>query len=386
MVSPYMDRLSGGVPSSVIQLASQLAEMSSVSVLLFSQSISKNSEIVESGSKFLKYEVIENIKNLKHIFYERLQEHILKYDPNIIHIHGLWLTTVHSAFKLAKKYNIPIVSQPHGMLMPAAMASKRLKKYIALFAYQKRDLKCANRIVVSSELEQLSLNRFGLGKSALVIPNGVVNKGVTSHDYKLINFHKSLNQKKTRRVLFLSRINKIKGLENLIRAWSEVAVDGWILTIAGPRDEKGRYIEEILNLIKEIGIENYVEYIGEVYGDAKDQLFKIADLFVLPSFSENFGLVVVEALSFGIPVITTKAAPWEELEISKCGWWIDVGIKPLVSALRTAMALSDLERIQMGLNGTEYIKKFYWINIVKEFEFLYRSVILENNSQKLKIN
>lgn len=380
MVSPYMDRLSGGVPSSVIQLASQLAEMPSVSVLLFSQSNSKNSELVESSSELLKYEVIENKENSTALFYQKMQKNILEYRPNIIHIHGLWLASVHCAYKLAKKYNIPIVSQPHGMLMQAAMESKRFKKSLALFLYQKRDLKSARRIIASSDLEYESLKRYGLGKKVVVISNGVEKRHHSLDEAKLVNIHKNSNPERIRRVLFLSRIDKIKGLNNLIRAWSRVAADGWILTIAGPGDQKGKYLEEILTLIRELGIENRTEYIGEIYGQAKDSLFNVSDLFVLPTLSENFGIVVAEALSYGIPVITTKAAPWSDLELLKCGWWIDAGIDPLISALNHAISLSDHERSEMGLNGVIYSKKFCWLTIVKQFNNVYREIIVDASS------
>ena len=87
---------------------------------------------------------------------------------------------------------------------------------------------------------------------------------------------------------------------------------------------------------------------------------------MLPTFSENFGLVIAEALSYGIPVITTKAAPWKEIEIYGCGWWIDIGVNPLILALREALELSDEKRKLMGSIGREYVRRFNWDEIANK--------------------
>jgi glycosyltransferase involved in cell wall biosynthesis len=105
-----------------------------------------------------------------------------------------------------------------------------------------------------------------------------------------------------------------------------------------------------------------VACVGEVQGDDKAAMFRSADLFVLPSFSENFGMVVAEALTYGVPVITTRSTPWADLEKFKCGWWIDTGAEPLIVALREAMSLSNEQRHAMGERGKLYASRFQWSN------------------------
>ena len=96
---------------------------------------------------------------------------------------------------------------------------------------------------------------------------------------------------------------------------------------------------------------------------------------LLPTFSENFGVVVAEALSHGLPVITTRGAPWADLETHGCGWWIDIGVDPLAAALRQAMALSDDERRAMGERGRTYVQRYNWADIARQTIEVYRWVL-----------
>ena len=121
---------------------------------------------------------------------------------------------------------------------------------------------------------------------------------------------------------------------------------------------------------------DYIEFMGGVYGDDKWDLYKKADLFVLPTHSENFGIVVAEALATGVPVITTKGTPWKELLEYNCGWYIDIGKKPLVEALKQFTELSDNELVTMGLNGRKLIeRKFSCETIASQFVEMYKSLL-----------
>lgn len=177
----------------------------------------------------------------------------------------------------------------------------------------------------------------------------------------------------SRVALFLSRVHPKKGVVELVKAWALAAPAGWRLRIAGP--DEGRHWAEVARLVSQLGLGSAVDYVGPVAGAHKAALYREADLFVLPTFSENFGLVVAEALAYGLPVITTRGAPWADLETYGCGWWIETGMEPLVPALRAAMALSNAERRAMGERGRVYVRRYDWDVIAAETLALYRWVL-----------
>ena len=124
-----------------------------------------------------------------------------------------------------------------------------------------------------------------------------------------------------------------------------------------------------------LGIGHAVSYAGELEGASKFAAYSDADLFVLPTFSENFGVVIAEALVHGVPVITTKGTPWEDLQTYGCGWWIDIGVTPLALALRQAMDLNDRQRRAMGERGRAYVVRFDWGGIASETMGVYRWIL-----------
>src|SRR5262249_47631347 len=149
-----------------------------------------------------------------------------------------------------------------------------------------------------------------------------------------------------RTALFLGRIYPVKGLPMLIDAWARVRPDGWVLKIAGP-DEAG-HRAQVENLIFAAGLGDKISFLGSVSHESKRSIFLEADLFVLPSHSESFGMALAEALAHGVPVLTTKAAPWEMLPKRDCGWWVDATIDGLTEGLRQATSRDSLTLHAMG--------------------------------------
>ena len=249
----------------------------------------------------------------------------------------LGLPVNHWAAWAARRYDIRLIIHPRGMLEPWALKQQAFKKRLALELFQRRDLETAKAFIATAKMEYKTIRTLGLKQPVAIIPNGVSVEGSPGEDSA-----RSTNEPEIRTALFLSRVHPKKGIPNLLRAWAQVAPQGWRLRIAGP--DEGEHLAEVMALARQLGIEQFVEYVGAVDGPEKSALYRDGDLFVLPTFSENFGVVVAEALAHGVPVITTKGAPWKDLETYECGWWIDIGIEPLVSALRAAMALSNEER------------------------------------------
>ena len=188
-----------------------------------------------------------------------------------------------------------------------------------------------------------------------------------------ISLHIPDAERRIRRILFLGRIHPIKGLINLLEAWALVKPLDYKLTIAGP--DEANYLQKILLKIQQLRLQGSVEVIGSVEGDAKHKLFCEATLLILPSFTENFGVVVTEALSYGIPVITTTGTPWSDLLDYGCGWWVAPTVEALTGALQEATSLAPQDLQAMGQKGREYVKRYDW-NVIAEDTFaVYRWIL-----------
>lgn len=288
--------------------------------------------------------------------------------PDLIHNHGVWHPANHWASWAARRLGVPLINHPHGMLEPWALGQKAWKKRLALALFQRCDLETAAALVATSEMEYLNLRRLGLRQPVAVIPNGIE---FATLDRTALPVPRAPDRERI--LLFLSRVHPKKGVLELVRAWGQVAPAGWRLRIAGP--DEGSHWREVARLVDQLELRGTVDYLGPVEGERKAALYRSADLFVLPTFSENFGLVVAEALAYGTPVITTRGAPWADLETYGCGWWIDTGVEPLVATLRTALALSDQERAAMGERGRAYVQRYDWNAIAAETLALYRWVL-----------
>ena len=291
---------------------------------------------------------------------------------DVAHIHGLWTPwPVRLARHFASR-GAKVVWSPHGMLTPWAMHYKWLKKTVAWWLYQRRALAKADLLHVTMASEEEDIRRLGLANPSVVAPLGVTLPAPRPS--------RTPDAKSARTLLFLSRVHPKKGLVNLMDAWGALTSAeraGWRIVIAGPSEDG--YVDEVMARARQNGVAESVSAVGPVFGAAKDDLYASSDVFVLPSFSENFGSVVIEALAQGVPVITTKGTPWGELETERCGWWIDVGVEPLAAVLRAAMALSDDDRAAMGARGRALVAaKYQWPAIGRQMLAAYESILGSN--------
>lgn len=160
-----------------------------------------------------------------------------------------------------------------------------------------------------------------------------------------------------------------------MKAWQTVEnkYETWDLNIAGP-DNDG-YLIEMQTLAEKLKLTR-VNFLGSVYGPAKLQAYRTASLFVLPSHSENFGMTVAEALAAVTPTIVSKGAPWAGLEENNAGWWIDIGVEPLVACLEKALSLPDIDLMRMGESGHNWmIRDYSWDHIGKQMATVYRWLV-----------
>lgn len=297
----------------------------------------------------------------------------------LVHVNGLWQSSMQATVLAAKASRVPIIISPHGMLEPWALQHRYWKKKVAWWLYQHRLLRVASVIHATAEQEAENLRLLGICQPIAVIPNGVDFDNVRARKESPVLGGATKSDKRT--LLFLSRIHPKKGLLTLIEAWAHVRPSGWRVIIAGPDEEGHRSTLEASIASK--GLVNDFDFVGSVDGAEKAALYHSADLFVLPTFSENFGVVIAEALACGLPVITTKGAPWQGLETYRCGWWIDVGVEPLVDALQRAFRTPDSELKAMGERGRIYAEnEFSWPEIAGQMLAVYRWVLGQGEKPK----
>ncbi len=287
--------------------------------------------------------------------------------PCLVHINCCWLPACALTQKWAQKKGYPIVLTPHGMLEPWIMKRNYwTKKLPALFLYQKAAVKKADFIHATAESEKNNLLELGYNSQVQIIPNGIETDN--------ISIKKSW--KKTNNLLFLSRVHEKKGIELLLQAVAELGeqMAGIKVTIAGEGEDS--YVKKLTTLAKERGLEKVVFFVGGVYGEKKWQLFREADIFILPTYSENFGIVVAEALASGTPVITTTGTPWQELVDNQCGWWVEANVVALKAAIKEAISLSSEKLENYGIRARKMVEERYSISTVsKDMVALYSEVL-----------
>jgi glycosyltransferase involved in cell wall biosynthesis len=163
-------------------------------------------------------------------------------------------------------------------------------------------------------------------------------------------------------------------VDMLIRAWARVESSraDWRLRIVGADKDAPGFLERLRILAGSLGIRR-ISFDGELLGDDKIAAFRSADAYVLPTKTENFGITIAEALAAGTPVITTKGAPWPELERRDAGWWIDLDESSLTEAIQSVTAIGRNRLQQMGARGRDWMLRDYsWLKVGDMMLSLYR--------------
>lgn len=295
---------------------------------------------------------------------------------DLIHNHGLWMFPNLYARQSAVENSLPLLISPEGMLESWSLKRSRIKKWLAWFLYEQKNLSSATTFHATSVEEATSIRRLGFQQPIALIPNGVhldycgerPSREILSQSFPKLSEQKWL--------LFLSRIHPKKGLVNLLQVWQKLAnkFTDWHLVIAGP-DLIG-YRAELELLTAELELKQRVTFTGMLTGEKKEAALGNADLFVLPTHSENFGIAVAEGLAHAVPVVTTRGAPWQDLSTYECGWWIEDSQLALASALAEGMQMSSQERKAMGLRGRKLVEtKYSWDSVAQQMSSVYHWIL-----------
>jgi len=308
--------------------------------------------------------------NAKHIILNVLRS------CDIAHINGIYTYPVTIGARFARRLKKPYIIAIRGGLEPWVYKQKHLKKRVFFSTILKPLLRDADCIHVTSEGEMQSCIALGLKGPFTIIPNGI-NPDDFAHlpgPTEAKEVWPRLKGKKL--ILFLSRLAKEKGLDMLLDVWFRITQKHphALLVIAGP-DDRG-YQKHICKIIQRGKLSQSVFILGNITGHKKLMLYSGSDIFILPSYSENFGNVVAEALACGIPVITTEGAPWKDIDLFDCGKWVPVQAEAIEEALCSLLKMPPAMLAEMGQRGRSLICKNYtWDVAARRMKNVYNCIL-----------
>ena len=296
-----------------------------------------------------------------------LREQMGQFD--LVHLHSVFLWPTWAAARAARRAGVPYLVAPRGMLVKDLLRRKsRWLKIAWVRLIERRNLARAAGLHVASPVEQAEIEQFGFTlPRCYYVPNGIEEIDLPALDKEHCDLLPDAPY-----VLFLGRLNWKKGLDRLVQAWR--LVPDRLLVIAGNDEEN--YRAEVERLARAGGVIDRIRFVGLVAGVEKWLLYRDADLFVLPSYSENFGIVVLEAMAMGCPVVVT---PEVGLAVtvtgSDCGRVVSGEPGLLAATINELLANEDL-RHELGRNGQEVANRlFLWPCVAREMESVYAGLI-----------
>lgn len=334
-----LDLSCGGPSRSVPMLAKGLAELGVDITLMTIRSENMNTYALEGTTAKLK--VLSPSFSKKEIAKYLAEERF-----DLIQIQSMWDLPYHKVMVEARRLGIPYIATPRGMLEPWSLSQKKWKKKLAWWLYQRNDVQKSVCVFTTAKMEADHVGNLGITTRKAVIPNGIETDSYpckTSID--VVN----------KQVLFLSRVHVKKGIEILFDAWKLIHSEfaDWQLFVVGNGEDE--YIQSLENRVERLGLKDSIRILPPVFGNDKTRIYQESALFCLPSFSENFGLVIAEAMSCGTPVITTTDCPWDILNETNTGWCIDLSVDNLERAFREALSMSPAELYDMGQRASKLI-------------------------------
>lgn len=305
-----------------------------------------------------------------------LAENIARFD--LIHVHEIWHHAGYVAYKAARKHRIPFVITPHGELGERHLRHKAWKKRIYMRLILDRILRNSDAIHAITAAERDRIGKLGYHAPVAVAPNGVdpsqFDQAPDPSD--LLSKYPSLRGRNV--ILFLGRLNPTKGLDILARSFSEVSrsYPDTVLLVAGPDEEDGR--RQMESILRYEGVSEKVVFAGMLSGEDKMAALALADLFVLPSYSEGFSIAVLEAMAARLPVVITKACNFPEVAEHGAGFVVDPSREATTGAIGKLLSDPYL-RTSMGERGRKLVSEHYtWQASSAIIADLYRSLVAGN--------
>ena len=373
----HIDEAGGGVPRSVLDLSRLLAEVGHhVSVLTSSESTFPEEWQANSGVRVIG--VDGNVtafghlsKSARAVVKTALEQH------DVAHLHGLWRPRNARIAALARTQGVPYVVSPHGMLSRWSMGQSQRRKALYLRLVEQRALRGASLIHATAQGEKEQILEWIPSVSIEVVPVAVDLSAYQQTQPE--SPAQTGDQAGDGRILFISRLHKKKGCEIAIDAIGLLKNQGFRgrLWIAG--DGTPAYTQALIARAASQGLQEQVEFLGPIFGEEKRALYRKADVMVLPTYQENFGIVLAESMVSGTPVITTRGTDiWPEIEASGGGVIVEQSVEGFAQAIGDLLA--DRSRLtEMGDLGRRAITR--WLDperVVNQYARMYGRAVLSS--------
>ncbi len=369
---PSLSLKDGGTTTYMLQLAPALGKLCDLHVCILDTPASENVTSIAGAT-------LHKIPGSLYQWREMRRQWLALLDtlfPDLFHVNCCWMpqcALLQFWFQSWDKRHHtergerPVFLSPHGMLEPWIIKRHYWsRKFPAMLLYQRRAVRSVTSVITTAESEKDHLLALNWNTRVKTLPLGV--------DVDAMQMKKEWRH--VHSLLFMSRIHPKKGLELLIKALAAMKdmPNCPHLNIVGDGDPD--YVLSLKRMVETKGISQIVFFLGPVYGERKWQLLRDADLLVLPTYSENFGLVVAEALGVGTPVITTTGTPWRLLEEEACGWWISPSVEALHATLREVVSLDADQLEYKGRLGRRILsKRFSITEVAKKMYCFYEGEI-----------
>jgi len=285
--------------------------------------------------------------------------------PDLVHVHGIWGIGARATAAWARRTGTPFVVAPRGMLDRWARERSRLKKRLSQCVWEGWLLDNARFLHALNREEADSIAEAGWRRPVVVIPNGVAIPDVATR-----SFHGGTGERRT--LLYIGRLHPKKGLEELLHGWAALPAslrDDWKLKIAG-WDEVGT-LAKLVSRTRALGLEDSVEFVGPLFGEEKDRMFRSAAAFILPSYSEGLPMAVLEAWAYRLPVFMTRACNLPKG--FEAGAAFEIGTRPAEIAPVLAATLNDVAALEAaGENGRALVERDHgWDAIARDMRGAY---------------
>ncbi len=358
---PSLDAHDGGTTTYLQQLTPALGNLCELHVCCLFPKVGDPSKIAQLENAAIHFIPLplSQICQMKKAWLQLLDE----LNPDVLHVNCCWMPQCALVQRWFVEWKERTGSKakslltPHGMLEPWIIRRNYwTRKWPAIHLYQKRAVRTTDVIMATAVEEKEHLLELGWNKTVEMIPNGI----------DVLHIAMKKEWKQPFNFLFMSRVHPKKGIDILVDAVAQGMTrkslpENIVFRIAGEGEPD--YVAMLKEKIQGAGVANRIHLIGPVYGDGKWRLLRQADVLVLPSHSENFGLVVAEALSSGTPVITTHSTPWSSLQETGSGWWTEATPEGILAALEEAVSLTSGQIRQMGENGRRLVEERFGVEL-----------------------